>query len=536
LLQSQLLQPINITPVQPHLAESNLFILDGAGPADLSFNEFNPLFNRNRFALQASSILGENSTFGDELVFSGIQGRASFSIGQFHYETDGFRENNDQRQDIYNAFLQLSLSHNTSIQTEFRYRDIESGDLSLNFWPDNFLPNLRLEDEARSVRIGFRHSFSPGSEIISSFSYQDEDTDLHDEPEPSEVFDWKTDDDSYGGEFQHLFRSDYINIISGAGYFNIDRRETIDAEVVGSDIHHTNLYLYSYLNFIKTVTFTVGGSADFFEGSDVDRDQFNPKFGINWDILPNTTIRASAFRTLKRTFINNQSIEPTQVAGFNQFFDDVEGTEAWRYGIAIDQKFSKDIYGGVEYSKRCLEVPYTFIEIPPPPPGPPPPGPPPPPPPSEIRKADWEEHLGRAYLYLTPYKWLALNAEFQYEKFGRDREFVAGIERVETYRVPLGINFYHPSGFSARLKATYIDQDGKFLPQNLPPGSQSIPGSDQFWIFDASLSYRLSKRMGFLTIGAKNLFDKSFNYQDTNPVSPIIIPDRLVFFRFTIAL
>ncbi|MDH3692061.1 MAG: FecR domain-containing protein, partial [Gammaproteobacteria bacterium] len=34
LLQSQLLQPLNITPLQPQLAESNLFILSGAGPSD----------------------------------------------------------------------------------------------------------------------------------------------------------------------------------------------------------------------------------------------------------------------------------------------------------------------------------------------------------------------------------------------------------------------------------------------------------------------------------------------------------------------
>ena len=74
LLQSQLLQPINITPVQPRLAESNLLILSGAGPADLSFNEFNPLFNRNRFALQASGVAGSNSTLGDELVQSGVWG------------------------------------------------------------------------------------------------------------------------------------------------------------------------------------------------------------------------------------------------------------------------------------------------------------------------------------------------------------------------------------------------------------------------------------------------------------------------------
>jgi len=38
LLRSQLLQPINITPVQPQLAESNLKILEGAGPSAPSFN------------------------------------------------------------------------------------------------------------------------------------------------------------------------------------------------------------------------------------------------------------------------------------------------------------------------------------------------------------------------------------------------------------------------------------------------------------------------------------------------------------------
>ncbi len=42
LLQSQLLQPLNMTPIQPQLAESNLFLISAAGPGALSFNEFNP--------------------------------------------------------------------------------------------------------------------------------------------------------------------------------------------------------------------------------------------------------------------------------------------------------------------------------------------------------------------------------------------------------------------------------------------------------------------------------------------------------------
>ena len=108
LLQSQLLQPVNIAPVQPQLAEPELLILEGAGPAEPALNEFNPLFVRDRLALQLSGLAGGNDTFGDEVVLSGIRGPLSFSVGQFHYKTDGFRPNNDLEQDVYNAFVQLT--------------------------------------------------------------------------------------------------------------------------------------------------------------------------------------------------------------------------------------------------------------------------------------------------------------------------------------------------------------------------------------------------------------------------------------------
>ena len=176
-LQSQLLQPINIIPVQPQLAERNLFILSGAGPAEPSLNEFNPLFNRNRFALLASGVVGGNNTLGDELVHSGVWENLSYSLGQFHYETDGFRKNNDLRQDLYSGFTQMSLSHKTSIQAELRYRDEAKGDLGLRFDPKNFNPNLRQTLQAMSIRLGFHHTFTPHSDIIASAIYRDAEAD-----------------------------------------------------------------------------------------------------------------------------------------------------------------------------------------------------------------------------------------------------------------------------------------------------------------------------------------------------------------------
>jgi tetratricopeptide (TPR) repeat protein len=528
LLQSQLLQPININPVQPHLAESNLFILNGAGPSDLSFNEFNPLFNRNRLALQVGGIAGTHNTFGEEVVQSGVWDRLSYSIGQFHYQTDGFRKNNYLKEDIYNVFVQGMLSYNTSVQGEFRSTEKTLGDLSLNFFPYDFLPHLRQKDETESIRLGFHHAFSPRSDLIGSFMYQ--------AAEPRmriygllDTFNIKSkaDEDSFSGELQHLFRSERFNIVTGVGHFYIKQKDTnftdfppfgTSAEIIKSDINHTNLYLYSQINYPKTLTFTIGGSGDFFRGGIVDQSQFNPKFGVTWNPISGTTLRAAIFRVFKRTLITNQTLEPTQVAGFNQFFDDADATKSWCYGAAVDQKFSKNIYGGVEYSGRKLDVPFidgsTGVSV--------------------VRGVDWEEQLIRAYLYWTPHPWFGLSAEYQYERFDREREFVAGIRDVKTHRFPIGINFYHPSGFSAQLKATYINQEGKYQPLGVSPDT-FIPGEDQFCIVDASISYRLPKRYGLITVGVKNLFNKSFKFQDTDPVSPSIQPKRLVFGKFTLA-
>lgn len=535
LLQSQLLQPVNITPIQPRLAESNLFVLSGAGPAETSFNEFNPLFNRNRLALQASGIAGELSTLGEEVVVSGLYNKGSISLGQYHYQTDGWRDNSDFRDNIYNTFVQYSLTPKTSFQAEFRKRDLKKGDIELRFSPDDFLPKLRQEEESDLIRFGFNHSFAPDSILLGSFMYQKAETDLVD-TEPVDpvlqLFQIRNKEKAYGSEIQHLFKSKYLNLVSGIGYFDIDSRDRLNLEllipmdppllipideVLDYDTRHVNLYIYSHINLPKSVTLTLGGSADFFkEEDDDDQNQFNPKLGITWNPVPDTTLRAAAFRVLKRTLITDQTLEPTQVAGFNQFYDDLNATDSWRYGIAVDQKFTQSLYGGAEYSLRDLEVPFISMET------------------FEKKKVDWEERLGRFYLYWTPHDWVGLSAEYMHEKFKRAEEFTLGTKNIDTHSVGLGSNFYHPSGLSAMLKASYYDQDIDFERQDAPRGFFES-GRDRFWLFDAEVNYRLPRRHGFIAVGAKNIFDKSFKFRGTDLASPTIQPKRMVYGKLTLA-
>jgi hypothetical protein len=515
LLQSQLLQPLNITPVQPHLAESNLFILDGAGPADLSFNEFNPLFNRDRLALQLSGVAGSHGTLGDEVVVSAVQGKLSLSAGQFHYETDGFRENNDQKQNIYNLFAQVQLSAKTSVQAEFRYKDIEKGDLELRFDPENFFDSLRVKEITRSFRLGFQHAISANSDLISSVIYRSKDAD----EDIFAGFSQKGEENGYIAEIQHLFRSGRIRLTSGLGYVAADLKTVLTfspfPETLNKfDIHHMNLYSYTQINVPKQITWTIGGSADFFNNDIIERNQFNPKLGITWSPLQGTTLRAAVFRYLKRTLLSDQTLEPTQVAGFNQFFDDVNGTTSWRYGIGIDQKLSTSVYGGAEFSGRDLRVPFQDEMT------------------LEFKQAKWKEQMGQAYLYFTPHRWLVFSAEYQFERF--DRPTAPGEESIielKTHRVPVGIKIFHPSGPEAALKATFVDQKGKFIDSMLGV----VPGEDQFVVVDASIGYRLPKRWGIIALEVKNLFNEKFKFQDTDPANPTIRPARLILGRLTLA-
>jgi len=526
-----------MTPIQPQLAESNLFLISSGGPGGLSFNEFNPIFNRNGITAQAGSVLGEHDTYAGEGIISGIYQKAAFSIGGLHYTTDGWRKNADQKDDIANAFLQYELSPQTSIQGEYRYRNSDRGDLQLRFFPADLFPGRRNDEERHTYRFGIRHSLSPSSILLGSFMYQDASFKVSDNQlaPPATSFGIKRPEDAFSGEIQHLFRSRLVNLASGVGYFDIDSRVDTSvnlfipppdgpgpitiADSSSTDLQHTNIYSYAYLSALKHVTFTIGFSTDFVRSvrKDVgDKDQFNPKFGMTWEPFPGTTVRAAAFRTLKRTLVTNQTLEPTQVAGFNQFYDDFNGTNAWRYGGAIDQKLSRNIFSGVEFSRRELTVPYLSIDDVGNPVG---------------RKADADEYWGRSYFFWTPHEWLALRAEYVFEQFKSDVPDFP--DKLTTHRVPLGFSFFHPSGVGAFLTTTYWNQGGKNFAR---VDGSSRSGNDDFWTVDTALNYRLPKRYGFITIGATNLFDEKFRFFETDINNPRIQPNRMFFARVTLAL
>jgi tetratricopeptide (TPR) repeat protein len=525
---SQLLQPLNNNPVLPSLGDRTAFT-PGTSPGDLSFNEYTQLFNRNRVQLLASGMAGNEKTRGEELVATALFDRYSLSVGQFHNETDGYRTNADISETIYNAFAQVALTSKATVLAEYRYDLTKSGDIALNFDPDNFSPDTRDWREKKTYRLGFHYAVTPHSDFILSTFYQEAPEDIE---IPPFLIDVHTILKGFTGETQYLFRAPVLNLILGAGRHDGKIKE--EGIAFGSPVddrsslHHTNFYAYSYLHLPFHATVTLAGSGDLyhglFQGSPGDRNQFNPKFGLLWDLTSSTTVRMAAFRVLERNLVSNQTVEPTQVAGFQQFFVEGNGTDSKTYGIAIDQKFSPELFGGLEFSKRDVSIfPATgpFAEI------------------------NFEERQGRAYLYWMLFNWTAATAEYYYVRLS-DTPADPGIiqpppSQSSTHRVPLGINLYLPWGFFSKLKATWIDQDGIFRNLSiLDPVTGApckCPGGDQFWLADAVIGYRLPKRWGIFTIEAKNLFDKTFRFQDpaTIPTYPFIQPERVIYTKLTLS-
>ena len=241
LLQSQLLQPINMTPIQPRLGASNLLLISSGGPRTLSFNELNPLFQSNGIRFQGNGLVAENDTYSGEAIISGIFDKASFSVGYSKFDTNGWRVTRIRKMISVMPSCNIRSLPKPVFKAEYQVqRNIYRDDTALRFLKDDFRPLERIESRTKTIRVGFHHSFSPNSDLIGNASYQVFDS-RDNLPPPGSICLLMTtaiEADSVSGELQYLFRSNYVNIVAGGGLFDIKSDKILS--VVAVDPFVTN--------------------------------------------------------------------------------------------------------------------------------------------------------------------------------------------------------------------------------------------------------------------------------------------------------
>ncbi|MXS83728.1 TonB-dependent receptor [Nitrosomonas oligotropha] len=517
LLQAQLLQPINVNPVQPHMAVADLNIITSTGPSAAGFNEFAPLMERNKSQVVASGVVGSNSTIGDEVVASALYDRASISMGQFHYETNGFRPNNDQKHNVYNAFIQYAVTPRLNVQVELRKRESEHGDLLLDFDKNKFDREFRRNVNEDIARAGARYTVSSNQDLLLNTKF------INREGRSSDT-------EGYQVELQHLFRKNYFNSTIGGGTYRFTFQETS----ANTRLNKDNIYIYTNANFLRNLNATFALSYDSRIGADdQSKENINPKLGLQWDLNNKFRFRAAWINTTKSPLVAQQTLEPTQVAGFNQFFDDTNGTRAQRIGAALDYRMSNDLYSGIEASERELKVPYRFTNLD-----------------SSASEASEKqnEQLYRAYLYWIPHTNWIIRSELEYEQFSRNAENSSISSRdpvrIQTFSTPFNIEYFNPLGVFFRFTTTYVTQDlvrKEVINGNIVTAhkKEENSGFDSFNLVDTSVGYRLPRRKGIISLEVKNLFNENFFYRTQNfftsePINPRYVPGRTIFFRLTL--
>lgn len=517
-LQSQLFQPHAAIPSSPLLAESSIGLMEGIVPT-VGMNEFGDTLPLHRLAFLASGLYGSRGTVGDQITQSGRIERFSYALSQFHAETDGFRPNAWQALSLFSTLLQYAPTPHDSVLTEFRHVRRKRGDTESRFDPSDYSTTRSERRNTRLYRVAARHSFSPGNLVGMVATMSSADDSLNDAVSipGGGVMPLLLEASERGGgaEVTHHFRDRRASVISGGGFFSLKRHEDVMGIPLDERILHANLYSYLTLPISPGIETILGLSGDLRSSRGHDRSMLNPKVGVVFDPVETVRLRAALFRTFKRTLLNDQTLEPTQVAGFNQLYDDPEGSSSWRYGAGADVRLTPFVRAGAQWSGRDLDAAVTQDAS------------------SAPSTYRWRERETTGYLTLTFRPWHALTLEYRREELTRE-SMSARITSVTTREIPLTIALFPGGGVELKGILRNITQSGR-AEDLLPPSDLTYTDWRRSGaLLDASVRWRWWKG-GELLIQGKNILDRRLSFQETDPASPRMTNGRYLTATLTIS-
>lgn len=541
-LVARLLSPVNINSVR----------------GEASFNEYTSLFDRQR----AQAFLLSEGRTADDFIQAAPRITAAFDrlavavVYGARYQ-GGYRTNDGATLLSPGLLAQYQLTASDTLSLETLQFDFNEGDTAVRFDPRDNDPEFTREVESVTQRVGWHHRFGPGSHLIGQFLYLNRDTRLTDENEPGPLglellLPGSTQNqrqqfltEGLRGDLQHIWDSPWLSLVTGGSILSGEDRKRDSASIflpfggqLSVDSRGTTpadaqrAYLYSTWHLGPQVDLTGGAAYGRIEFSELSvapfddarqtKEALDPKVGLVVRLTPTTTLRGAYFETLGGAgSADLEAIEPTQVSGFNQLFDDPVAARARGAGVGLDQKFAKRTYAGVDATWREIRWPFGFDSVPTLPGG----GD------NLVSKLRAEEKNLRAYLYQVLHR--TATATVEYTLLDRVDDAFALIESSDdhsrTHRVRLGLNYFNPRGWFSSLNATWRYQELK----NFEPADGVVNGAHDFWIVDATVGYQFPKRTGYVAFSFNNLFDQSFRYQPVG-IDQRFLPDFSVGMRLSL--
>ncbi len=510
-LQAQLTGPLEAEPVSPRLGYGDLSIAPGAAALFPGYGEYGFAFERERVTALVTGVVGGSETRAGEVLVGALHDRVAVSGGWLTSRTSGFRDDGRIDNDLATLLARIQVDETLQVQLEGRRRESDRGDIVQRFDPDVFDRDRDTRLRQDLGRVGF--AWRPQSErlLLGALSGIDQ----SEEVSRRAGADSSQDSRGWTGELQLQEHVGPVRLVGGGGLTAVDLETELFG--VGRDDERRTRYAYLYGTAEPSPAWrlTAGLTLSAYRNLGHDLDRLDPKLGVEWQPVEGLRLRAVAARTLKRPLIVDQTLEPTQVAGFTQLFDDLNGTRAALYGLGVDWRLDRRWHAGLQATWRNLSVPTLFG--------------------GEALLDDHDEIRLEAYLAWQPRPELTLSLEPSIERFeAASRETPRHPDRVDTLVLPLRLRWVDPSGIFGELRGSLVHQRVEnYLPADVEDGDST------FFTLDAAIGYRFPGRRGSVALVATNILDKRFKYLDdnyrTNEVRlGAFVPEATVVVRGTI--
>ncbi len=529
LLQAQLRQPPRTEPVAPQELVPGLPVLNG--PRALALQETGPLFDEKRGGVRLGLMAGSRGLLGSSVTAWQAVGNGQISLGHFHYETDGYRDGANVKLDANNVLWQTALTPELNVQAEVRSAQREGGDITQRLLPESAAPQRQRGLESEMARLGLRYATSADSEWLVSVVRGRKDIDGIDvtrTPRLTLTTIGQTNrrhidlaEFSYASVAQRvqwtaggsIYREDFDN--SSLTSF-VPRLSPPSSIALSAQGDHRVAFAYATVN--APVRVHIGVSHDDFSRGDLRIQETRPKLGFSWGPSPGLQFRLASIQSMKGSNAKEQTLEPTQFAGFNQLFDDPDATQSKQVAWGVDHAINRSLRWGAEISRRRLDEPLITSTRLPGCQGP-------------VCQRLWTEAFNELHwnLLLNPRWGVGGGLRFETQALSSGGAVSNVPSYTRTWQLPLQAGYFSEEGWSANGLARYVKQTVRSS-----NGSTALIGHAKFWVVDSSFQWRAT-RTSTLYIDLKNIFDREFRFQDTyisgEPRVPLFEPRRTISAR-----
>lgn len=517
--------------VQPGAVAPQQGFFRAALPEGIGFNEYGAVFSSAGPHLDVDVTAGNHATLGDQLRVAGEVGRVGLSLSQLHFQSDGFGSRDTLENTIWRSVLRYDPRPGSRVHLEYQHAD-GGRDGVLFPGDDLFNQPQHVEDKRERTRLALRHQFGGLGELILVASREDLDQQIDTLPTAGNLLlETRRDRQDVRSEIlegQFVWHGDAVRVIAGAGHYR-DRQHfafgpgehvfgNVPPIAIDTSARTRSAYVYAQHRFRPNLTWEAGIVADDQALSGFTQRFVSPKLGLRWQVMDGATLSLAATRGLNRYVMNGASLEPTQVAGFQQLYNDGPGVRADRLGMGWEQRLAHGWEWGGQISGRELRVPLLGVLLP---------------------YDRWHEREARLWASRVLTRealegWLpgwegAVTLAYDAQDYTR-HGITTGLEQIRDYRpqhLQLGSRLFNTKGWGVNLGLTWVQAEGT---------QQTLVGTrnrfeDAFPVLDAALTWRLPGRRGQLSVGALNLLDREYRYLEMDSAQPRLAPARHGYIR-----